>query len=102
MLKQFFKISFYSFIAFCVISFISLIYSILYNKINGTFPNFKIGFPFTYHYQFLVRDNCKGFELLHGSDFKNFIYDIVFSLIIVFSYFQLKNNIKLLNHFKQN
>lgn len=90
MFKQFFKISFYAFITFCVVSFLSLFSSILYNRINDTFPNFKIGFPFTFYYQFLENDECNGYELHHGFG-NGLIENIFITWIIVFLYFTFKN-----------
>ena len=79
MTKKISKIILYSFITFCVINFLSLIVSIIINKLNGTFPKFEIGFPFTFYYQFLIDNN----ELQHGFK-RGLITDILFSFIIVF------------------
>lgn len=95
MIKQFFKISFYSFVAFCTVNFTHLIYSIIHNKISGYFPNFSFGFPFEIYHQFEVRsfENC--YELQHGTFPENLIYNYVIFWIIIFFYIQfkkLKNN----------
>lgn len=85
MINKFIKISFYSTITFCVVSFLSMIISMLISKLNNSFPNFSIGFPFKYYYQFLVDSN----DLQHG--FQNgIIENFLIFWIIVFVYFQLK------------
>lgn len=94
MIKQFFKISLYSFVTFCVISFISFTISVIYNKITGGFPGFKIGFPVNFYYQFPVKccENC--YDMQHGSSLLNIIYNFVIFWIIVFLYFIFKKNKK--------
>ncbi len=61
----------------------------LYSKINGIFPNFSIGFPFEYYYQFQVKcsNNCN--EMQYGFK-KEIIYDF---LLIWISIFILKTKI---------
>lgn len=98
MIKHLLKISFYTFITFCVVNFLSLIISMITNKTNGTFPNFEIGFPLTFYYQFLMDEN----DLHHGFK-KGLIGNVLFSFIIVFLYFQLKTrNFKLTTNNKQH
>ena len=103
MIKKFFKISFYSFIAFCVFNFISLIYSIIFNKLQGSFPKYNFGFPFEFYYQFEVRSFGTCYELQHGTNINNSLYDFIIFWIIVFLYFQLKTrNFKLTTNNKQH
>ncbi len=77
MIKKLFKISFYSAILFCVSSFLSQIISIISNKINHSFPNFRIGFPFNYNYQIQINNgNC--FEIQHGTTKTHKLYNFLF------------------------
>jgi hypothetical protein len=92
MIKQVFKISFYSFGAFCVVNFSLLICSIIHNKISGSFPNFSFGFPFEIYHQFEVRSFGNCYELQHGTFPKNLIYNYAIFWIIVFLYITFKNN----------
>ena len=92
MIKQFFNISFYSFVTFCVINFSMLIYSIVYNKLQGTFPELSIGFPFEIYHQFEVKSFKNCYELQHGSFPKNLIYNYLIFWIIVFLFITFKNN----------
>ncbi|CCG52526.1 Protein of unknown function [Flavobacterium indicum GPTSA100-9 = DSM 17447] len=95
MIKKILSIIFYSTITFCVLSFISFLFSLAYNSINRTSPNLKIGFPLNYYNQLAVSDNCNGIDLLHGSNIKNFIlnYIICVTAILIIKY---KSNIKTL------
>jgi hypothetical protein len=86
MIKQFFKISFYSFVTFCVVNFSLLIYSIIYNKLQGSFPNFSFGFPFEIYHQFEVRSFGNCYELQHGTFPENLIYNYEIFWIIIFFY----------------
>jgi hypothetical protein len=92
MIKLFLKISFYSFVVFCVINLSQLIYSIIHNKLEGSFPKLSFGFPFEIYYQFEVKsfENC--YELQHGSFPKKLIYNYFLFWILVFLYFIFKNN----------
>jgi hypothetical protein len=90
MTKKASKIILYSFITFCVINFLSLVVSIIINKLNGTFPKFEIGFPFTFYYQFLIDNN----ELQHGFK-KGLLVDIFFSIIFTYLLLKIINNKKL-------
>lgn len=83
MIKKFFKISFYSFITFCVVNFLSLFISILSNKLIGMFPNFKFGFPFEIYHQFEIRSFGNCYELQHGFNINNIFYNIIISTVIV-------------------
>lgn len=98
MIKHFFKISFYAFVTFCVINFIILLFQILLFSLYKEIPNIAIGFPFKFYYTLLLDER----DLQHGSNLDYFIYDSIIFWIIVFIYFQLKNKIKPLNHFKQH
>ena len=82
MIKNILKISFYSIILFCVISFLSLIISVIDNKVNHTFPNFEIGFPFNYYYQIQVKSE-NYFELQHGTTKTHIIYNFIICFIVV-------------------
>ena len=83
MIKKIFNIVIYSTILFCVFSFLSILISIISNKINHSFPNFKIGFPLNYYYQFEIRNNFNGHDLLHGTNPKNFILNYLICLFII-------------------
>lgn len=63
----------------------------LTNKFNGTFPNFSMGFPFKFYYQFEVRctENC--LTLLHGGE-RGILADFLIIWLFVFLYFKIKNN----------
>ena len=98
MLKLFLKISFYAFITFCVSNFIILLFQLLLFSLYKEFPNIEIGFPFKFYYILLLGEK----DLQHGSNLNYFIYDYLIFWIINFSFIKLKNNLKLLNHFKQN
>lgn len=89
MMKKNLTISFYSIILFCVISFLSLTFSVIKNKINYTFPNFEIGFPFNYYYQIQVKSE-NYFELQHGTTKTHIIYNFIicFIVIVLFNYLQ--------------
>lgn len=87
MFKQFFKISFYAFITFCVVNFSLLLLQIYFNIHVKEIPKINIGFPWSF-YSILWQDID---NLLHGAEFWNFIYDIFFYWIIVFLYFTFKN-----------
>ena len=92
MIKQFFKISFYSFVVFCAVNFTHLIYSIIHNKISGSFPNFSFGFPFEIYHQFEIRSFGNCYELQHGTFPENLIYNYVIFWIIVFLHITFKYN----------
>ena len=82
MIKKVIKISFYSTILFCVISFLSLSYSMIYSRINNISPNFTIGFPFEIYYQFEVRGECDERTLFHGTHFINILYNLIICFIL--------------------
>ena len=93
MIKKILHIIFYSTILFCVSSFLSLIISVISNKINHSFPNFRIGFPLNYYYQIQINNgNC--FEIQHGTTKTHVIYNFLFCVfvLIVFLKFKQKNN----------
>ncbi len=83
MIKKSLSLIFYSTITFCVLSFISFLFSLAYNTINRTSPNLKIGFPLNYYNQLAVSDNCNGIDLLHGSNIKNFILNYIICLLSI-------------------
>lgn len=82
MIKKVIKISFYSAILFCVISFLSLSYSMINSRLNNITPNLTIGFPFEMYYQFEVRGKCDETTLLHGTHFINIIYNMIICFIL--------------------
>lgn len=99
MIKNFLKMSFYSFITFCVINFIILLFHIYINLQIKEIPEINIGFPYVFYSVFWLDGN----DLHHVADFKNFVYDILIFWIIVFLYFQLKSrNFKLTTNNKQH
>lgn len=85
MIKKVLNISLYSLITFCVVSFLSLIISMIINKTNNTFPNFSIGFPFKYYNQFLMDKN----DFHHGFN-RGIIEDFLIIWIIIFIIFSKK------------
>lgn len=80
--KQIITISFYSIILFCVISFLSLSFSMIYSRFNTISPNLTIGFPFEMYYQFEVRGECDERTLLHGTHFINILYNLIICFIL--------------------
>ncbi len=71
----------YSFIVFCIISYFSVMYSLLQSVGNLSMkPVTNIGFPFKYYYQFWLSDsdspNC-------GWNIDAFFYDVLITWIIV-------------------
>lgn len=82
MMKKILYIIFYSTILFCVLSFLSLLYSMIYSKFNNISPNFTIGFPFEMYYQFEVRGKCNERTLLHGTHFINILYNMVICFVL--------------------
>jgi len=75
------RISFYiiiSTILFSVISFLTVIFSLLTR--NGTEnPKVNIGFPLKYYEQFWIDNN----DLHHGWNLRNFTIDFIIILLIV-------------------
>ena len=75
------RISFYiiiSTILFSVISFLTVIFSLLTR--NGTEnPKVNIGFPLKYYEQFWIENN----DLHHGWNLRNFTIDFIIILLIV-------------------
>lgn len=89
MLRDITKATFYSIIAFCVVSYISVMTSLLSSvgKLS-TKPVANLGYPFKYYYQFWLKGN--GFPNC-GWRVKNFILDcVIIWLITVIIYFILK------------
>jgi hypothetical protein len=88
MIKQFFKISFYSFVSFCVFNFTLLILLILFqSKIKET-PKIFIGFPINF-YKLFPNESMNYTTRL---DWTYFFYNILVFWILVFLYFIFKNN----------
>ncbi|OYQ48234.1 hypothetical protein CHU92_00795 [Flavobacterium cyanobacteriorum] len=75
-MKHFIKISFYSFAAFCTISYMSVM-TVLLSRRN--MPTLKIGFPLEYYTQFWVSST----ELHWGWNRKNFFIDVVLTAAVV-------------------
>ena len=81
----------YSIVVFCVVSYISVMVSLLASVGEPTKkPVANIGFPFKYYYQFWLRGsdspNC-------GWVFDNFVWDCVLTWIVtVVVYFIVKSN----------
>lgn len=86
MIKQFFKISFYSFITFCVVNFIILVFSLLMFSLLKEIPEIHIGFPFNFYNLICINES-----FLYGSDLNNLIYDSLFFWLLIFLFFQFKN-----------
>lgn len=88
MIKQFFKISFYSFVTFCVFNFTILLSWILFqSKIKET-PEIFIGFPINF-YKLFPNESMNYTTRL---DWTNFFYNLVIFWIIVFLYIIFKSN----------
>ncbi|PWJ37908.1 hypothetical protein [Sediminitomix flava] len=92
MIKKLFTASFYAFIAFSVLSYLSVMFSLLKSVGDPSLkPVANIGFPFKYYYQFWLRGsdspNC-------GWVIENFTLDIIiiWSVTLVI-YFRLKKKI---------
>jgi hypothetical protein len=83
MVKSILKTTILAFVLFSVISFITFLSTLIYNILIHHSPKMQVGFPFKYYYQFYVRDECNGFELIHGTNSMNFILDYIISLIII-------------------
>lgn len=81
MIKKLLISSFYAMIVFCVLSFFSVIYSLLQSVGNPVIkPVTNIGVPFKYYYQFWPSGsdspNC-------GWNIDNFVYDVLLIWIVV-------------------
>ena len=89
MIKKLFKSLFYAAIVFCVVSYISVMASLLGSVGNlSQKPVANLGFPYKYYYQFW----------LHGSDspncgwnLNNFILDYLFAWILTTTIYLIKN-----------
>jgi len=97
MIGKLLKISLRTIILFCTLSFMSLIFSVIISKTSNSFPNFNIGFPFKYYYQFQVRSECAT-ELQHNTIKTFALYNLLICLLLVL----LAYNFKLLNFKQQN
>lgn len=96
MIRRIVIASIYSIVTFCVISYISVMYSLLSNTLSSDAlinkPVSNIGFPYKYYYQFWLNGsdspNC-------GWNFNNFLIDLLLTSIVVFTlYFLLKKKKK--------
>jgi phosphatidylserine synthase len=87
MIKQFLKISFYSFVTFCVFNFSLLILLILFqSKIKET-PEVFIGFPINF-YKLFPNESMNYTTRL---DWTNFFNNFLIFWILIFLYFIFKN-----------
>ena len=87
MIKKLLVSSFYAFIVFSVVSYISVMYSLLQSVINPQLkPVTNIGFPFKYYFQFWVSGsdapNC-------GWAFNYFIYDVAIIWVLTTLFYVL-------------
>lgn len=82
MIKKYFYIIYNSTILFCIISFASLVLSALISKMNHSFPNLKIGFPFNYYYQIQINSD-NGHELQHGTTKTHILYNLIFCIFTI-------------------
>ncbi len=82
-----FKSFFYSLIIFCVISYISVMISLLSSTTvnSDSNPVVNIGFPFKYYYQFWVGNPFPN----NGWNIRYFIYDFLITYGITFFYILL-------------
>ncbi len=89
MIKKLLISSIYAIIAFCVLSFFSVIYSLLQSVGNPSLkPVTNIGVPFKYYYQFWLSGsdspNC-------GWNFYNFVYDgLLIWMVVTVTYLVIK------------
>ena len=92
MTKKIFIATFYSIIAFCVVSYISVMVSLLSSVGDiSQKPVVNLGFPYNYYYQFWLRGsdspNC-------GWQIDNFILDCFLTWIVTLViYFILKRKV---------
>lgn len=98
MTKHFFKISFYSFVTFCVFNFTFLLIQIYFRLKIKEIPEINIGFPFNFYSIFWLDRN----DLHHGADLKKFIFNLIIFWLIVFLFYLLKTkNFNLTTKHKQ-
>ena len=90
MFKTFFKISFYTLVAFSTTSFIMIVLELLLYSQIKELPEIHIGTPLNF-YILLPNEEMNYRTFL---EWKYFLYDYMIFSIIVFIYFQLKNKIK--------
>lgn len=88
MIKQFFKISFYSFVTFCAFNFFILLTWILFQSKTKEIPEIFIGFPINF-YKLFPNESMSYTTRL---DWTNFFYNILVFWIFIFLYFIFKNN----------
>jgi ABC-type antimicrobial peptide transport system permease subunit len=80
-------ITFHSIIIFCVVSFLSVFYSIA-SRSGADYPVANIGFPFKYYSQFWVgngynKHGVRLWEILHGWMPNYFFIDVILVWILV-------------------
>lgn len=90
MLKKLLISTFYAAIVFCVVSYASVMISLLSTVGTNQKPVANLGFPFKYYYQFWLRGNdspnC-------GWNIHNFYLDVVITWIVVtIIYLKIKKN----------
>ena len=91
MKKKIIIATFYSIVVFCVVSYLSVMKSLLTSVGNPLRkPVANLGYPFSYYYQFWLKGsdspNC-------GWDFKNFVLDgLIVWIITITIYFIVKKN----------
>lgn len=98
MIKKFFKISFYAFAAFSTSSFIMILFEILMYSYIKELPEIHIGTPINFY----ILSPNEEMNYRTFLEWKYLLYDYLIFWIIIFIYFQFKNNLKRLNHFKQH
>ena len=86
MFKKVFYPIIISTVLFCVISFLSVIFSLLSRKGTEN-PTVNIGLPLNYYEQFWMDKN----DLHHGWNSKNFVIDFILVLIIVLAAYFIQN-----------
>jgi len=88
MIKQFFKISFYSFVTFCAFNFSIQLTWILFQSKTKEIPEIHLGFPIIF-YRLFPNESMNYTTRL---DWTNFFYNLSVFWILVFLYFIFKNN----------
>lgn len=88
MIKQFFKISFYAFVAFSAVNMLIVILEILLSSQIKEVPHITLGFPLKF-YSIYQDGNLKmGYYL----NFTSLFFDYILFWIIVFFYSKLKTS----------
>lgn len=80
--KYIFKIIGYTLITFCVVSYVSVMYSLLKPSLVGTMdkPITNIGFPFKYYYQFWLKNSDSP---NWGWNIRYFVYDLALIFLVI-------------------